>query len=306
MGQPQIDWPRMRLDLTAPEWYVLNYVGHLDSESFKLAIKELVVRGALRVEPVETRRLGRRRQRSALTDGPRLRMRPPPALAPVLDVYSNAQKHELQTIDDSAAGMRRIEAGVRAEDFAKAARKRFGRGLTKYVRECVLPLLSGAGLMTTAGGGISKRTSWTAAGRQAVDELDEWMAVGRRNFRPWMFRDPARAIAWASSGGAAVLLMNDFYPQLVRLGQFLANRRLPADRGGAEIGIALSLDDRLGAEAGSELSGMELSNLDLGFLATDSGGFDGLDSAFTAIDAGIGAGDFGGGGGGGDGGGGGG
>ena len=107
-------------------------------------------------------------------------MRPPPALGPVLDVYSNAQKHALQTTDESAAGMRPIE-GVRTEDFAKAARKRFGRGLTKYVRKCVLPLLSGAGLMTTAGGGISKRTSWTAAGRQAVDELDEWMAVGRRN-----------------------------------------------------------------------------------------------------------------------------
>ena len=52
----------MRLDLTAPEWYVLNYVGHgFASEAFKLAVKELVVRGALRVEPVETRRLGRQR-----------------------------------------------------------------------------------------------------------------------------------------------------------------------------------------------------------------------------------------------------
>ena len=73
MGQPQANWPRMRLDLTAPEWYVLNYVGQgFTGEAFKLAVKELVVRGALRVEPVETRRLGRRRQRSALTDGPRL------------------------------------------------------------------------------------------------------------------------------------------------------------------------------------------------------------------------------------------
>jgi hypothetical protein len=231
-------------------------------------------------------------------------MRPPPALAPVLDVYSKVQKQGLQTTDASAAGMRPIE-GVHTEDFAKAARKRFGGQLNKYIRRCVLPLLSGAGLMTTAGGGISKRTSWTAAGRQAVDELDEWMAVGRRHLRPWVFRNPARGIAWASSGGAAVLLMNELYPQMVRLGQLLADRRLSADSGGVEIGIPLSLDDSLGAEAGFHLSGMELSDLDLGFLATAFGGFDGLDSAFTAIDAGIGAGGFGGDGGGGDGGGGG-
>jgi hypothetical protein len=295
----------MRLDLTAPEWYVLNYVGQgFASETFKLAVKELVVRGALRVEPVERRRLGRRRQGSALTDGPRLPMTPPPALAPVLGVYSKVQKHALQTTDESAAGMRPIE-GVHTEDFAKTARKRFGRQLNKYVRRCVLPLLSGAGLMMTAGGGISKRTSWTAAGRQAVDELDEWMAVGRRNLPPWVSRDPAKGIAWTSSGGAAVLLMNDLYPQLVRLGQFLADRRLPADSGGAEVGIPLSIDVPLGAEAGFELSAMESSNLDLGFLATDFGGFDDLDSAFTAIDAGIGAAGFGGGDGGGDGGGGG-
>jgi hypothetical protein len=39
-----------------------------------------------------------------------------------------------------------------------------------------------------------------------------------------VFRDPAKGIAWASSGGAAVLLMNDLYPQFARLGQFLPAR----------------------------------------------------------------------------------
>ena len=171
-----------------------------------------------------------------------------------------------------------------AEDFAKAARKRFGGRLTKYVRECVLPLLSGARLIT-AGGRFREPTGWTASGRQAVDELDEWMAVGRRNLRPWVSRDPARGIAWASSGGAAVLLMNDFYPQFVRLGRFLADRRVPADSGGAAIGIPLSLDDPLGAEPGSELFGVEVSDLDLGFLAADFGGFDGLDGARPSTQA---------------------
>jgi hypothetical protein len=201
MGPPHVSWPRLRLDLTAPEWYVLNYVGHgFAREAFKLAVKELVVRGALRVEPVERRRLGRQRQGSALTDGPRLRMRPPPALGPVLDVYSKAQRRALQTTDESVAGMRAIE-GVRTEDLAKAARKRFGGRLTKYLRECVLPMLSGAGLMTTAGGGFRERTSWTASGRQAVDELDEWMAVGRRHLRPWVSYDPARGMPGLRAAG---------------------------------------------------------------------------------------------------------
>ena len=168
----------MRLDLTAPEWYVLNYVGYgFASEAFKLAIKELVVRGALRVEPVERRRLGRRRQGSALTDGPRLRMRPPPALAPVLGVYSKVQKHALRTTDESAAGMRPIE-GVHTEDFAKAARKPFGGQVSKYVRRCVLPLLSGAGLMTTAGGSASARAGPPPADRRSTSSTNGWPSGG--------------------------------------------------------------------------------------------------------------------------------
>jgi hypothetical protein len=71
------------------------------------------------------------------------------------------------------------------------------------------------------------------------------------------------------------------------------NSCLPAESSSAKIAIPLILDHPLGAEGGSELSGMESSNLDPGFLATDFGGFDGLDSAFTAIDAGIRAGGFG-------------
>jgi hypothetical protein len=271
---------------------------------FKLPVTELVLRGALRVEPVETRRRGRRRQRSALTDGPRLRMRPPPALAPVLDVYSTSQKRALQATDESAAGMRPIE-GVPTEDFAKAGRKRFGGQLNKYVRKCVLPLLSGAGLMTTTAAGFaSARAGPAAAGRRRTSSTNGWPS-GSATFAHGCSATRRGGSPGPRAAGPPVLLMNDFYPQFVRLGQFLADRRVPADGRGAEIGVPLSLDHPLGAEAGSELSGVELSHLDLGLLATDVGGFDSLDGAFTAIDAGIGAGDFGGGGGGGDGGGGG-
>ena len=40
--------PALKWDLTAPEWHVLNYVGEgLAAESFRLAVKELVVRSVL-------------------------------------------------------------------------------------------------------------------------------------------------------------------------------------------------------------------------------------------------------------------
>ncbi len=71
MEQPHADWPGSRWNLTAPESYVLNSVGEgSGSEAFKLALKELVARRALRVEPVQVRRLGLRKERPALTAGP--------------------------------------------------------------------------------------------------------------------------------------------------------------------------------------------------------------------------------------------
>jgi hypothetical protein len=74
----------------------------------------------------------------------------------------------------------------------------------------------------------------------------------------------------------------------------LADRGVAAGGGGGEIGIPLSLDYLRGAEAGSEPSGAALSDLDLGSLAFDLGGFDHFGGAFTAFDVGIDAGGFGG------------
>jgi hypothetical protein len=65
-------WPASRWALTAPESYVLNYVQLEDGvTAFKLAVKELVARGSLKVGLIETKGLlGRTRAESVLTMGP--------------------------------------------------------------------------------------------------------------------------------------------------------------------------------------------------------------------------------------------
>ena len=52
MEHPQPDWPATGWSLTAPESYVLNYAGEgRGVDAFKLALKELVARRALRSSP---------------------------------------------------------------------------------------------------------------------------------------------------------------------------------------------------------------------------------------------------------------
>jgi hypothetical protein len=313
------EWPALRWKLTAPETYVLNSVGQgFGVEAFKLAVKELVARRALRVEPVETRGWhGLRTARSVLVEGP-VRLAPEPSLAPVLELFAAARKRPFQAGAGSAAGMRPVE-GVLTEDFAKAARKQF-HSFHRYQSGHVVPALEARGLMTTRkhmvlGVFPSKRPTWTARGGEAVDELERWLQVGKRRFRGWVSADPTKALAYTSGAGAAILLMDDLYPDFAVLGQHFAERRLAGggggDGGGAEFGeeadahSSLNLPD---ADVGGVDPGaaeVDLGDLDLGALESSVSGFEGLDAAFSAIDLGIVAGGGDGGGGGGDGGGGG-
>ena len=303
MDEPPPDWPATRWNLTAPESYVLNSVGDGSGvEAFKLAVKELVARGALRIEPVETRgRLGARKRQSALTQGPQFGRGAGRSLAPVLEVFANAEKRTLQSTEASRGGARPVE-GVLVEALAKAARKQLG-GFDRYRDECVVRGLEERGLMTVStrrvlGVFASSRKGWTESGRQAVDELEEWMRVGRERVRRWALDDPAKALAYASGAGAAVLLMGDLYPDFEPLEQRLAERG-GGRAGGGEGGAS----GHEGEPADAEPSAADSGELELGGLELDFGG---LGSSFDSIDAGIDAGAGGDGGfGGGDGGGGG-
>lgn len=310
MEQPQPDWPATRWRLTAPETYVLNYAGDgRGADVFKLAVKELVARRALRVEPAATH--GRRRtlkERPALTAGPLAGMTAEPPLSPVLALFADAEKRTLQATEASAAGARPIE-GVLVEDFAKAARKRF-RGFDGYRDQHVVTALVARGLMTSDTRTFlrvfdTERKGWTDTGRELVVELERWLQVGRERLGEWAADEPAKALAYTSGAGAAILLMDDAYPDFALLERHLAERRAAGDGGGGGgvDGGAADDDDRGGSEP--ELSDADSGGIDLAALGGDYfGGLDGLDTAFSAVDSGIDAGGGGdGGGGGGDGGG---
>jgi hypothetical protein len=263
------DWPSDRWRLTAPETYVLQAPRHLSGvEAFKLALRELVLRRALRIEQVESAGVLRgRRPKTVLRAGTRVTE---PALAPLLEVHARA--------DERGAG-----DGVLIEDFAGAARREFGRTFAGFVDDHVYPSLEERGLISSREErrwGLFRRTrhELTPAGEEAAAELDGWLRVGRERVEGWAQESPERALAYAGGAGAAILLLPELYPEFDRLGRHAEAQGYSAAGGEFD----------LGAFGG----------------AGDSDAIDGFD-AFDGIDAGIDAGAGWGGDGGGDGGGGG-
>jgi len=219
---------------------------------------------------------------------------------------------------------------VLVEDFARAARKEL-RTFDGYRDRHVVAALEARGLMTIEARKVvgvfpSKRKAWTATGREAVDELERWLRVGKERLGEWVSDDPSKAFAYTAGAGAAILLMDELYPEFALLGQQLAERRGAGGDGG--VGGVPNEDESVGEGSGvdaadGDLGGLEvpdggiggldsgafgtdLGGFDLGALEADFGGFEGLDAAFNAVDSGVdaGGGGDGGGGGGGNGGGG--
>jgi hypothetical protein len=314
------EWPATRWRLTAPESYVLQAPKRLSSvEAFKLALRELVLRKALAVEPVEAGGLlGRRKRRSALRDGPQLRSMAEPALTPLLALYGHAQRSRLRTTTESHAPARDFD-GVLVEDLARAARDEFTRSFAGYIDRHVYPSLAKRGLIRPEeykrfGLFARRHQAFTPAGREAAYELEQWLRVGAERLSGWVREDPARALAYAGGAGTAVLLMTSLYPDLDLLGEHVRERTASGAEGagggdwpgdGTEEASAGSMPDA-GADPSHALG--DLGALDFSGLELDFGAFEGIDSAFGAlgagVDAGAGVGGDGGGGGGGNGGGG--
>jgi hypothetical protein len=295
------DWPERPWLLTAPESYVLNYAGDGHGhEALKLAVKELVSRRALGVVAVQTRGpTGRRKLRTALVEGP-VQLDYALPLTPVFDLFTNTRKRRLDAAPRS--GEASSVDGVLISDFAKAARKRF-RPLTKYRDGCVTPALKGRGLLTTRSQGMFGRQvpTWTPAGHDALNELEEWLRIGHRRFNFWLHANPERALAYTVGAGALILLREDMYPAFAALG-----RKLAAGGLAEATVVGLASDPTLGP-AIDALTGPDpcLGPLDLAALDASFSDLGGMDAALAAISVGIDAGGAGGGGGGGDGGGGG-
>jgi hypothetical protein len=153
--------------------------------------------------------------------------------------------------------------GVFVDDLATVGRNWYSRSFAGYIDRHLAPALAERGLVRTEEhkrlGGL------TSDGLAAAEELNEWLRVGRQLPR-WVREKPENALAYAAAAGAAVLLMTEFYPELSLLSEHARLQGTP----GAEFGDPAAFD--------------------VGALSLGSGAFDGIDSAFSALDAGVDAG----------------
>lgn len=187
-GLPEPAWT-----LTAAEAYLLRYLEEgaaVEFPVFRLALIELVARGALRVEPVRVPRrlLPGSKVLWVLAAGPRFHYVRAPALAPLLTAFERARGKRV--VDGRAYHDRgRAIEGVRIADLGPSE---------ELTAACVESL-------HTHGLG-NKPLTRTAAGEAADDALGEWLRLARTRF-------PERADDWAldflRGAGAAVLLAEE-------------------------------------------------------------------------------------------------
>ena len=143
-------------------------------------------------------------------------------LALVFDIFARATKQPLQTADGLTSGARSFE-GVLLKDFVEVARKE----LWYFYGHRHGPIVAGLaarGLLTAGSFDFlqkRQRRAWTDTGREAADELDEWLRTGRARLGDWVSEEPQRAFAYTSGAGATILLMDDRYPEFALLDEYL-------------------------------------------------------------------------------------
>ena len=205
------DWPETEWKLTAPECFQLWFVGHGDYHAtVRLAVSELVASGALRVKPVGLRTGSKGGPAlAALVEGPYAGTGAGSPLHPVLELFACADKRTLPAVDSAVTPS---FEGVLLWDFVRAAR----RELRPAYHDQIFAGLAERGLVDW---GATK--AWTDAGRDAADELDEWLQVGRERLGRWASKEPRLAFAYTGGAGATILLMDDRDPEFALLRQYL-------------------------------------------------------------------------------------
>jgi hypothetical protein len=313
--------PSVAWELSAPESLVLRDGPSADrAQAIKLGLLELLTRNSLRLVDTTGRNwLGREQVEKLLVRG----SQPLPdrgVLAPIAKAFLNTA--EKRTADG--------KSGRAIKDVARtfATGQRTGGG--KYVTEIILPELAARGLFVRQLDhvlGIFPRTRWflTSEGERRKAALVDMLADGERELAGASSRDPRQAAAVLATAGAATLLMTSAYPEMAEL-----SRRLRQDPGSGDGGGTIAAGGATYTDSPDETpSGPDFTTpqpsptptptpepeVDPGaftfetttFVDLDLSAFDGVDSAFDAVDSGVdaGGGDGGGGDGGGDGGGGG-
>jgi hypothetical protein len=249
-----------RWELTAPEsWALMNGIG-ASTQPFKLALTELLMRGALKI--IESK--GRFRGKTVLlTDGPKAQPPSEPVLAPIWELYRGSKT---KTTDQGT--------GVEVKELAKSAQSKLG-GVSGYVAKYVAPQLRDRGLIEWRAKKVlfvfnSGKWELTPAGEAQKAELQRILDEGRSSMEGWVSNDPTRAVAYMGTAGAAILLAPMLFPQLRQLTD-ISTTDLDFDFSDSDfdIGSLESIDSAFDAIDSSVDSGSSDSG------GSDSGGSDG-------------------------------
>jgi uncharacterized membrane protein YgcG len=243
-------WSTNCWEPSAPESYVLLHgVDRPDAQPFKLAITELVARGALKLLEIEEPGVfGMRRKISVLTEGDDRKLITEQSLAAVQRVLGEAR---LSTFSDGTVG-------TTVEDLAVAAQRHY-KPLSAYATDEVLPTLIDRGYYAKETRRIlgifpSTRYVLTPSGQAARADLQQRMDVGQADFHGWARNEPNNALLYMGVMGSSFLLMPMLFADVENL-------------------------------SGLPPGGFDVSGFDLGALNVSA--FDGLDAALGAIDAGV-------------------
>jgi hypothetical protein len=262
--------PARPWELPAPESLVLLWGPETGNAwALKVALLELIARGALRLVAVEHRRLLLfPTVTTVLALGPNADRPASRSLRVVLDSYPKPR-----TYPDGTVGVPlETLAGAVFAQYRRRVRLRFGRFRWDspsggYVQSEVLPELERRGLYrrdSSSRLGLFDTTRWvlTPAGTAALEELRALTTNGRTSFAGWVQHDPEAARAYVERAGTSLLLMGGLGPSLRRLQQTAPERE----------------------EAGVKVGALSLAVLAGSF---GPGPADGLDAAFDAISVGV-------------------
>lgn len=213
MDTPTAESPASTWQLDASESYVLlNGPEVSGTEAFRLAVTELVARGALRVVDVEQPSfLGQTGRTTVLVHGDTTSL---PAEGPLRSVWELYEQTAPTTFPDGTGG-------VPVAQLSAAAQARYDT-LDGFVRDEIMPDLERRGLYMREHYRVLRlfpATRWrlTPDGYQARAELERLMAHGDQRFGGWASNDPGQALAFMALAGSAMLLMGSSYPDLHRL-----------------------------------------------------------------------------------------
>lgn len=270
-------WPPKRWELSAAESYALLYGPKTSkpSQSFKLAVLELVSRRVLEMIEVEKSGFFRTKKVALLRRGEGTTENQ--VLLEVRDLYLSSAR---SVYPDGVSG---VEVKSLAERASQQYSSRKG-----FAEAVVMKALEQRGFFQREQRsflGIISYQQWalSRSGEAAREQLKLTMRLGESQFGRWVEREPNRALAYLGLVGPAVLLMEPLHPDLQRLHEV---QDQSGDGGGSGIGADSQGEQSSGQDA------PESGNLDLhiGDFDLDFDVLGDLGGTFDAIDSGVDAG----------------